>query len=56
VVQEPDIYELQGVSETSSDGAVCCAGLRVAAGMIVSEHDGCGVPLEGSLDHLARMD
>ena len=61
VVQDADVEEAEGLPEAPSDGAVRRTGFGVAAGVVVEEHQGRGVVVQGSLGddpgmHLAAID
>lgn len=61
VVQDADIEEAEGFFEAPSDSAVSGARLGVARRMVVEEHHGRGVVMQGALGddpgmHLAAVD
>ena len=56
VVEDADVEETQGFFEAPSDPPVSCTGLRVAAGVVVKEHQGRGVVMQRTLSYDPRVD
>ncbi len=55
MIEQADVDQRQGLLDAVGDELVRVAGFGDPGGVIVRDDDGGTVPLEGALDHLARM-
>lgn len=56
VIQQPDIYRVQGVTQAIGQDDICLAGFGITAGMVVRDDDRCSVGVEHRLDYLPGID
>ena len=55
VIQDTNLDQCQGLLEASSDDTIRGTRLETSTGMVVAEHHGGGIVLQGTFGYFARM-
>ncbi len=56
MVRHPDIHQAQCLYQTFRDKAVCLTGCDFTGGVIVCQHHGSGIVVQGAFNHFPGMD